>query len=162
MSMLREFKEFALKGNVVDMAVGIIIGAAFTTVVKSLVDDVIMPPLGMLSGGLDFSNQFWVIRAGDPPVPYATPAEAAAAGATALRYGQLLNSIVSFTLVAAALFSIVRWINRLRRPDAPPAPGTKPCPFCTSEIAIKAIRCPQCTSMLDEKAEDASAASPAS
>jgi large conductance mechanosensitive channel len=150
--MLREFREFALKGNVVDMAVGIIIGAAFTTVVKSLVDDVLMPPLGLVAGGLDFSNQFWVMRAGEPLGPYLTPAEAAAAGATVLRYGQLLNAIMSFTLVAAALFMIVRWINRLRRPDAPPAPDTKPCPYCTSSIAIAATRCPQCTSMLDEKA----------
>jgi large conductance mechanosensitive channel len=149
-AILREFKEFALKGNVVDMAVGIIIGAAFTTVVKSLVDDVLMPPLGVLAGGLDFSNQFWVLRVGDPIGPYATPAEAAAAGATVLRYGQLINATVSFTLVAAALFAIVRWINHLRRPDTPPAPGTKPCPYCTSQIAIAAVRCPQCTSMLDD------------
>lgn len=157
--MLKEFKEFAIKGNVVDMAVGIIIGAAFTTVVKSIVDDVLMPPLGLLVGELDFSNQFWVLHAGDPAGPYTTPAQATEAGATVIRYGMLLNAIVSFIFVAFALFMVVRWVNRMRRPDTPPAPGTKPCPYCTTSIAIAARRCPQCTSMLDEDDAPAPSAS---
>lgn len=147
--MLKEFKEFAVKGNVIDMAVGIIIGAAFTTVVKSLVDDVIMPPLGYLTGGLDFVQKFVVLRVGSLPGPYPTLAEAKASGATVLAYGSFINAVVAFLMVATVLFFLVRWINRLRRPDTPAAPNTKSCPFCKSSIDVGAKRCAYCTSTLD-------------
>lgn len=147
--MLREFKEFAIKGNVIDMAVGIIIGAAFTTVVKSLVDDVLMPPLGLLAGGLDFSQKFLVLRSGNPPAPYVSLAQAKQSGATVLAYGNFINGVVAFLLVAATLFLIVRWMNRLRRPDTPPAPTTRSCPFCKSVIDVTATRCAHCTSAIE-------------
>ncbi len=147
--MLREFREFAMKGNVVDMAVGIIIGAAFTAVVNSVVGDVLTPLIGMLTGDLDFSDRFVVLDAGDPAGPYATVSAAEGAGATILAYGNLVNEIIGFLIVAAALFILIRWINRLRRPDTPPAPTTKPCPYCLSHIDQDATRCPQCTSQLD-------------
>ncbi len=149
--MLKDFKEFAVKGNVVDMAVGIIIGAAFTTVVKSLVDDVIMPPLGALTGGLDFGDKFFVLRT-DAPGPFATVAEAKAAGAVVLTYGNFFNAIVAFLLVSLVLFFVVRWTNRLRRPDTPSAPTTKPCPYCKSLIDLAATRCAHCTSALEAAA----------
>jgi large conductance mechanosensitive channel len=152
--MLKEFKEFAIKGNVVDMAVGIIIGAAFTTVVKTLVEEVIMPPIGLLTGGVDFSSKFVMLKAGNPEGPYASLAEAKKAGAVLLAYGQFINTIVSFLIVALVLFFIVRWINKLRRSDAPPQPNTKQCPFCRSQVDIAATRCAQCTSQLT-KAENA-------
>ena len=147
--MLREFREFAMKGNVVDMAVGIIIGAAFTAVVNSVGGDVLTPLIGMLTGDLDFSDRFVVLDAGDPAGPYATVSAAEGAGATILAYGNLVNEIIGFLIVAAALFILIRWINRLRRPDTPPAPTTKPCPYCLSHIDQDATRCPQCTSQLD-------------
>jgi large conductance mechanosensitive channel len=147
--MFKEFREFALKGNVIDMAVGIIIGAAFGAVVKTLVDEIMMPPLGLLTGKMDFSDKFVMLRAGKTPEPYATLAEAKQAGAVVLGYGQLLNTIVSFLTVSLALFFLVRWINRLRRQDAPPAPNTKNCQFCKSTIDKDAVRCPQCTSHLE-------------
>jgi large conductance mechanosensitive channel len=146
--MLREFKEFAIKGNVIDMAVGVIIGAAFSTIVKSLVDDVLMPPLGLLIGGLDFAGKFVVLRAGAQPGPYVSLAQARESGATVLAYGNFVNAVVTFVFVAAALFVVVRWINRLRRPDTPPAPNTKACPFCKSNIHLSATRCAHCTSEL--------------
>ena len=146
--MLKEFREFAIKGNVVDMAVGIIIGGAFGTIVKSLVDDVIMPPIGLMLGNVDFSNLFMVLRAGDPPPPYATPALANEAGAVTLNYGMFINNVVSFLIVAFAVFLLVRSVNRLRReePVPPPAPTEKPCPYCQMNIPIQASRCPHCTS----------------
>jgi large conductance mechanosensitive channel len=144
--MLKEFKEFAIRGNVIDMAVGIIIGAAFTTVVKSLVDDVIMPPLGTLTGGLDFAQKFVVLRAGATAGPYHTLAQARASGATVLAYGVFINAVFAFMMVAAVLFFVVRWMNRLRRPDTPPAPNTKNCPFCRSTIDLRATKCAFCTS----------------
>ena len=146
--MLREFQEFAIKGNVVDMAVGIIIGAAFTGVVQSLVDDVLMPPLGLVTGGLDFAEMFLVLKPGVPDAHYATLAEARAGGATVLAYGSFLNALVGLLLVASALFFIVRWINRLRRPDTPPAPRSRACPFCKSHVDQSATRCAHCTSEL--------------
>ena len=146
--MFKEFKEFAVKGNVVDMAVGIMIGGAFGTVVKSVVDDIIMPPVGLVTGGLDFSAQFIVLRAGTVPPPYASVAAAKEAGAVTLRYGVFLNSVLAFLILALVLFLVVRWINRLRRPDSPPAPNTRACPFCKSNVDKSASRCAFCTSEL--------------
>jgi large conductance mechanosensitive channel len=150
MGMVKEFREFAVKGNVVDMAVGIIIGAAFGTIVKSLVDDVIMPPIGLLLGNVDFSNLFLVLKAGATGGAFATLAEAQAAGAVTLRYGVFINAIVSFLIVAFAVFLLVKNINRMKRQEAAPAPApsTKECPFCFSNISPKATRCPNCTSPL--------------
>lgn len=137
--MFKEFKEFAVKGNVVDMAVGIIIGAAFGTIVKSLVDDVIMPPIGLLLGRVDFSNLVITLKEGAEGVTPVT-----------LRYGAFLNTIVSFLIVSFAVFFLVKGINRLKRQEAaPPAtPATKDCPYCFSAIPIKATKCPYCTSSL--------------
>jgi large conductance mechanosensitive channel len=148
--MLKEFQEFAMRGNVVDMAVGIIIGGAFGTIVKSLVDDVLMPPIGLLLGGVDFSNFFIVLEGGKVAGPYASLAAAKAAGAVTLNYGMFLNTVISFLIVAFAVFMLIRAINRLRRQqETPPAePTTKDCPYCASSIPIKASRCPQCTSQL--------------
>ena len=148
--MLKEFKAFAMRGNVVDMAVGIIIGGAFGTIVKSLVDDVLMPPLGLLLGGMDFMNLFLLIKQGNPAGPYAALADARAAGAVTLNYGMFANTVVSFLIVAFALFLLIKGMNRMRRePVAPPAePTTKDCPYCCTAIPIGATRCPHCTSEL--------------
>jgi len=148
--MLKEFKEFAMRGNVVDMAVGIIIGAAFGTIVNSLVSDVIMPPIGLLLGNVDFSNLFIVLKEGSAAGPFASLAEAQKAGAVTLNYGAFINTIISFLIVAFAVFLLIRGINRLRkREEAPPAePTTKECPHCLSTIPIKASRCAFCTSEL--------------
>jgi len=148
--MLKEFKEFAMRGNVVDMAVGIIIGAAFGSIVKSLVDDVLMPPIGMLLGNVDFSNLFIVLKQGAVAGPFATLAEAQKAGAVTLNYGVFANTIISFIIVAFAVFMLIRALNKLKRQEeAPPAePTTKECPHCLSSIAIKATRCAHCTSEL--------------
>lgn len=144
--MFKEFKEFAMRGNVVDMAVGIIIGGAFGTIVKSLVDDVLMPPIGLLLGNVDFSNIFAVIKAGKVAGPYATLAEAKAAGAVTINMGLFINSIISFLIVAFAVFIVIRQINALKRAEEPPPVTTKECPFCFSAIPIQATRCPSCTS----------------
>lgn len=151
MGMIKEFKEFALRGNVVDMAVGIIIGGTFGTIVKSLVDDVLMPPIGLLLGGIDFSNFFVVLKEGaKAAAPYASLASAKEAGAVTVNYGLFLNAVISFLIVAFAVFMLVRSINTLRhREEAQPAePISKECPYCMSMIAIKASRCPYCTSEL--------------
>lgn len=145
----REFRDFALRGNVVDMAVGIIIGAAFGSIVKSLVADVLMPPLGLLMGGADFSNLFLVLREGATPGPYAALADAQAAGAVTLNYGLFLNNLAGFVLVAVAVFLLIRGMNRLHRQkqEVPPAePATKECQYCFTTIPVKALRCPHCTS----------------
>lgn len=150
--MWKEFKAFAVRGNVIDMAVGIIIGAAFTTVVQSLVQDILMPPLGLFTSEIDFSNAFWVLREGSTPAPYASLTIAEEAGATVLRYGTFLNASVSFVLVAFAVFVLVRYINKLRDPKQTPepvSPSIKKCTFCYSDIPIEASRCPHCTSRLD-------------
>lgn len=145
--MLKEFKEFAVKGNVVDMAVGIIIGAAFGTIVNSLVADIIMPPVGVLLGNVDFAGLLVVLKEGATPGPYASPAAAKAAGAVTLNYGQFINTIISFLIVAFSVFLIVKNINRLKREEeAPPAVPTKECPFCLSAIPVKAVKCGHCTS----------------
>jgi large conductance mechanosensitive channel len=146
--MLREFKEFALKGNMVDMAIGIVVGAAFGAVIASLVADVIMPPLGLLLGETDFARMFAVLKEGDPMGPYATADAAASAGAVTLNYGLFIVAIIDFLLVALALFFVVRTMNRLRRKEAPAEVTTKACPFCKMEIALQATRCPHCTSEL--------------
>ncbi len=148
--MLKEFKAFAMRGNVMDMAIGIIIGAAFGTIVKSLVDDVIMPPIGMLLGGVDFTNLFLVIKEGATAGPYAALANAQAAGAVTLNYGKFINTIVSFLIVAFSVFMIVKGMNATQRKEKAPeaAPTTKDCPFCKTTIAIAATRCPACTSQL--------------
>jgi large conductance mechanosensitive channel len=148
--MFKEFKEFAIRGNVVDMAVGIIVGAAFGTIVKSLVSDIIMPPIGLLLGSVDFSNLFIVLKHGAQSGPYATLAEASGAGAVTLNYGVFADTIISFLIVAFAVFLLVRAVNRLKRQEAaPPAvPTTKECPFCLSVVPLKAVRCPHCTSEL--------------
>ena len=149
--MLKEFKEFVMRGNVVDMAVGIIIGAAFGTIINSLVADVIMPPIGLLLGNIDFSNLFVVLKEGaKAPPPYETLTAAKAAGATSINYGIFINTIITFLIVAFAVFLLIRNINRLRRQEeAPPAvPTTRECSYCFSAIPIKATRCPHCTSDL--------------
>ena len=146
--MIQEFKAFAMRGNVVDMAVGIIIGAAFGSIVKSLVDDMIMPPIGMILGNVDFSNLFLVLKDGvTAAAPYASLADAKTAGAVTVNYGVFLNSVISFLIVAFAVFMLIRNINRLKREEAP-ATATKECPFCASSIALKATRCAHCTSEL--------------
>jgi large conductance mechanosensitive channel len=154
MGVVEEFKAFAIKGNVVDMAVGIMIGAAFTTVVKTLVDEIIMPPLGLLTGKVDFADKFLVLRDGNPPPPYETLAAAKKAGAVTLNFGLFANAVVSFLIVSIVLFFLVRWVNRLRPP--PPAPAkNKPCPFCKQDIHIDATRCSHCTAELEDRAAEA-------
>jgi large conductance mechanosensitive channel len=151
MGMIKEFREFAIKGNMMDMAVGIIIGAAFGTVVKSLVDDILMPPFGLLLGNVDFSNLFFVLKNGAAGIrDYATLADAKADGAVTINYGLFVNSIISFIIVAFALFMLIKNMNRLKRerPAPEPAPTAKFCPQCYSTIHIKAVRCPNCTSTL--------------
>jgi large conductance mechanosensitive channel len=149
--MLKEFREFAMRGNVVDMAVGIIIGAAFGTIVKSVVDDVIMPPIGLLLGNVDFSDLFITLKQGAAAAgPYATLELAKKAGAVTLNYGAFFNTIISFLIVAFSVFLLVKGMNKLKRQQeaAPAAPTTKECPYCFSMIPIKATKCPYCTSNL--------------
>ncbi|MCX8117357.1 MAG: large-conductance mechanosensitive channel protein MscL [Desulfobacterota bacterium] len=148
--MLKEFKEFAMRGNVLDMAVGIIMGAAFGTIVNSLVQDMIMPPIGLLLGSVDFSNLFLVLKEGKVAGPYASLGAAKAAGAVTVNVGVFVNTIISFLIVAFSVFLLIRTVNRLKRQEqAPsPAPATKECLYCFSTIPIKATRCPHCTSDL--------------
>ena len=147
--MLKEFKAFIMRGNVLDLAVGIIIGAAFGTIVKSLVDDVIMPPIGLALGNVDFSNLFVLLKEGAKTAPpYASLADAKAAGAVTINYGQFINNVVTFIIVAFAVFLVVRVANRLRPPEAAEAPNTRDCPYCRMPIPVAATRCPQCTSEL--------------
>lgn len=148
--MFKEFKEFAMKGNVVDMAVGIIIGGAFGTIVKSMVDNILMPPIGLLLGGVDFSNIFLLLKDGKTPSPYHSLADAQAAGAVSINVGLFLNAVISFLIVAFALFLLIKGMNKLRRQEPEPVaePTTKDCPFCATAIPIPATRCPHCTSQL--------------
>ena len=145
--MLKEFKEFALKGNMIDLAVGIIIGGAFGGMVTSLVKDVIMPPIGALLGGVDFASKMWVIKEGATAAPYATPAAAAEAGAVVMSYGAFINTVINFLIVAFVIFLLVKVINRLRK-QAEEEVTTKECPYCKTEIALAATKCPACTSSL--------------
>ena len=149
--MIKEFKEFVMRGNVVDMAVGIIIGAAFGLIIKSLVADILMPPIGILLGGVDFSNLFIVIKEGATSGPFETLAAAKEAGAVVISYGVFFNTVISFIIVAFAIFMLIRSLNKMKRKEeeAPAAePTTKECSYCFSTIAIKATKCPQCTSSL--------------
>lgn len=150
--MLKEFKEFAVKGNVIDMAVGIIIGAAFTSVVQSLVNDILMPPLGLLLGGVDFSEFFIILKEGSTRPPYETLAAAREAGAVTLSYGVFFNALLSFLIVSFAVFMLIKYINKLKRPQQKPepvAPTIKKCKYCFSDIPVEATRCPNCTSELE-------------
>jgi len=144
--MFKEFKEFAMKGNVLDMAVGIIIGAAFGKIVSSFVTDILTPPLGLLLGKVDFQNLFVALGSGT----FATLEEAKKAGVATVNYGLFLNTVIDFAFVAFAIFLLVKQVNRMRAPAPAPAaaPATKECPYCMSAVAIKARRCPQCTSDL--------------
>jgi large conductance mechanosensitive channel len=144
--MLKEFKEFIMRGNVLDMAIGIVIGGAFGKIVTSLVNDILMPPIGVLLGGVDFANLFINLSS----KPYATLADAQAAGAATINYGLFLNTIIDFVIVAFVIFLLIRAVNRLRRQQEalPAAPTTKECPYCLSTIPIKATRCANCTSQL--------------
>jgi large conductance mechanosensitive channel len=137
MGMLKEFKEFAVKGNVVDLAVGIIIGAAFTGIVQSLVNDILMPPLGWLVGNIDFSELAIVL-----------PVRSAEGEPVTINYGKFINALINFLLVSFAVFLLVKQINRLKRKESPPAPNTKNCPYCISPMDLKATRCPHCTAEL--------------
>lgn len=141
--MLKEFKEFAIKGNAVDLAVGIIIGAAFTAIVNSLVKDVLLPPIGALFSGVDLQNRFWVIGGGS----YDTLAAATEAGAVTLNYGLFLNAVMNFLLVSFVVFLMVKALNKLRKPAEV---TVRECPYCTREIAVAATRCPECTSDLTD------------
>ena len=144
--MIKEFKEFIMKGNVLDLAVGVIIGGAFGKIISSLVTDVLMPPIGMLLGKVDFSNLYINFSGGS----YSSLAEAQQAGAATLNYGLFLNNVINFLIIALVIFIIIKQVNRLQKPAVQPAaePTTKECPYCKTSIAIKATRCPNCTSQL--------------
>jgi large conductance mechanosensitive channel len=142
--MLKEFRDFVMRGNVMDLAVGVIIGGAFGKIVSSLVTDIIMPPIGLLLNGVDFSNLFVSLNG----QAYATLADAQKAGAPTLNYGSFINNIIDFVIIALVIFLMIRAINRLQRPAPAAAPSTKDCPHCFTVIPIKATRCPNCTSQL--------------
>ena len=145
--MWKEFKEFAIKGNAVDLAVGVIIGAAFGSIVTSLVKDVLMPPISVLTGGLDFSNKFIVLKPGEGGATnFATPAEAVAAKAITWNYGNFLTLLINFLIVALCVFLLVRALNKMKRPKPNTPPVSKDCPACAMTIPVKATRCPHCTS----------------
>lgn len=147
-SFINEFKSFAIKGNVIDMAVGIIIGAAFGKIVDSLVKDIIMPPIGLLLGNVDFGNIFIVLKhgAGDPDAHYATLAAAQQAGAVTINIGSFINVAISFLIIAFSVFLLIKGINKLKEAPQPQPANTKECPYCFSSISLKATRCPHCTS----------------
>lgn len=156
-SFLNEFKKFAMRGNVIDMAVGIIIGAAFGKIVDSLVKDVIMPPIGLLLGKVDFTNLFVVLRDGVTSAPYASLDAAQKAGAVTLNVGLFVNAVISFMIVAFAVFILIKAINRVQEKidlgEDTPEPTTKKCAYCFTDIPLKAVKCPNCTADLDEAAE---------
>lgn len=142
--MFKEFRDFVMRGNVLDLAVAVIIGTAFGKIITSLVNDLLMPPVGLLLGGVDFANLFLNLSG----TPYASLAEAQAAGAPTVNYGLFLNTVIDFVIVAIVIFLVVRTTNRMRRPAPAAAPATRECPHCLSTIPLKATRCPQCTSEL--------------
>lgn len=146
-SFVKEFENFAIKGNVIDMAVGIIIGAAFGKIVDSLVKDIIMPPIGLLLGNVDFTNLFIVLKHGasDPEAHYATLAAAQQAGAVTMNIGLFINTAISFVIVAFSVFLMIKGINKLKKAPVPPPVNTKECPFCFTNIPVKAVKCPNCT-----------------
>jgi len=150
-SMLKEFRDFAVKGNMIDMAVGIIIGAAFGTVVNSIVKDLIMPPISLILSKINFANLFFVLHAGaGDPGPYHSLDAATRAGAVILNLGSFLNAIISFVVVAISVFILVKAVNKLKAHPAPAAPNTKKCPFCAMDIPLAAIKCPDCTADLNK------------
>jgi large conductance mechanosensitive channel len=142
--MLKEFKEFAVKGNMLDLAIGIILGTAFGAIVKSLVEDIIMPPIGLLLGHIDFTNLFLDLSGKAFP----TLKAAKDAGAATINYGLFINTVINFVIVAFVIFLLIRQINRMKKQPAPAAPNTKECQYCLSAIPLKATRCPNCTSQL--------------
>lgn len=154
--MIKDFKKFILRGNLVDLTIGFTVGAAFSTVAKSLVNDIIMPPIGFVLGGAEFSNLMWVLKSGDPPAPYTSVADAQAAGAVTINYGQFINNILSLILVGLAMFIVIKAFTHLEEGFLPVTkkdkknkdPVNKKCPYCLSTIAFKATRCPNCTSRL--------------
>ena len=149
--MLKDFRDFIMRGNVLDMAVGIIIGAAFGTLVSSIVKDIIMPPIGLVLGNVDFTNLFAVLKQGATPGPYASLADAQAAGAVTINYGVFINTMVSFLIVAVVLFFLIRAFVHARsrlEPKKVAAPTTKECPYCLSQVPLKATKCAYCTSEL--------------
>jgi large conductance mechanosensitive channel len=148
--MLKEFKEFAMRGNVVDMAVGVVMGAAFGAIVTSLVNDLLMPLLGLILGNADFTNLFILLSEGSTPGPYETLALAQEAGAVTLNYGLFINAVISFLIIAIAIFFLIRAINRLQKQEeaSPAEPTTKECIYCFTEVPVQAVRCPNCTSEL--------------
>jgi len=164
--MFGEFRKFIMRGNVMDLAVGFVLGAAFTTIVKSLVDDILMPPLGLLLGRTDFSNLYLVVKEGAQAGPYATLKMAKEAGAVTINYGMFLNAIVAFVIVGFAMFMIVRSMNRMeakleaqfsKEKPKPGDPTDKKCPYCLSTVAYQATRCPACTSQLETAPQGAKA-----
>jgi large conductance mechanosensitive channel len=148
--MWKEFKEFAVKGNAVDLAVGVIIGAAFGGIVNSLVKDILMPVVGLLTGGLDFSNKFLILKDARSGSSFNTPADAAKAGAVTWNYGNFITLVINFIIIAFCIFLVVKAMNRLKRPSPAGAPVSKECPACAMTIPIKATRCPHCTSELTQ------------
>lgn len=149
--MFGEFKKFIMRGNVLDLAVGVVIGVAFGAVVTSLVNDLIMPPLGLLLGSVDFKDLFLVLKEGTTAAPYLTMAQAQEAGAVTWNYGAFVNTVVQFLIVGLSIFVIVRVVNRVQGPAVAPPPTTRECPFCTSQVALAATRCPHCTSTLEPR-----------
>ncbi len=150
--MFKDFRKFATRGNLVDLAIGVVIGTAFAAVTKSLVDDLLMPPLGLLTGDIDFANMYILLSEGTPGAPYNTLADAQAAGAIALRYGAFLTTVLNFLIIAFAMFFVVRAYNRAEetfKQEEPSAPGPRKCPHCISDIPDKATRCPHCTAEID-------------
>ena len=145
--MLKDFKNFIMRGNVIDLAIGIIIGVAFSSIINSFVNDIIMPPIGLGLGKVDFSNLFAVLKQGSTPGPYLSLAAAKAAGAVTLNYGIFLNTIISFLIISLVLFFIIKAMNKFKKKEAV---AIKSCPFCFSSINIKATRCPNCTSELNQ------------
>jgi large conductance mechanosensitive channel len=158
MSMIKEFREFAMRGSVLDLAIGVIIGAAFGKIVTSFTNDILMPPIGMLLGKMDFSNLFVALNGQS----YPSLAAAKEAGAATLNYGAFINTLIDFLIIAFALFLVVRAINRMQRHPEKAAPETRECPYCLSVIPVKATRCPNCTSDVSATAPAAPAGTPVS